>query len=642
MPSFSRARIPTTHSIRLAESLQTVNDATTKFGGTVMDLSLSNGDAASTLVDLMGGLDAFSTAVSNYESKMFTSAEQSAMDAAAGYTDMSNALAAVGYAVPATSDQFKAIVNSLDLTTTAGQDAYAAFMSVTDGAAAFYDQAKAISDAATAMSQDLTVRAYVAEGLDAEATLYQLRIDQLDEIAKAEESGLYTTEQITALKIVQEEEWAKAVTDASAQVSDAMQSLIDSSQTALENLLDLQTTLLNKWKSLSTSDSSLSPQAAYEAAQAAFADASKPENYANLPDAIDKLLAASEAYNAHGAAYQSDYQKALDMLAQAGEVTDPTLEKVDKQISLLDAIKTALTDGTLADNSELVNQLGPNSTLQELISAWSDATKNANDSAKLTAASETYGRAYDAFSGEISAAQAAYTAGGSLADYTSSTQSALSTIETAYGTATEAGVTNFTDSSGASHGIGTTDDLSIMITAPLRYRTKEWAATGAQLAYNWDIGDSSAGQPDLQYDVAGFSYTDRKPNGIIDMNDYYALMEMAAGTRALPTYAVGSPFISSDQVAQLHEGEAVIDAQNNAFAQKYGFKVQTSGGNNDAVVAKLVEQIAELKEQNKHQAATVKVLSASFQEVIRLLGGQNKITAEIASKTRLASLQRTA
>ena len=45
--------------IRLSEALQSVNENTQKFGGTVLALSLASASAASELVDKMGGLDTY-------------------------------------------------------------------------------------------------------------------------------------------------------------------------------------------------------------------------------------------------------------------------------------------------------------------------------------------------------------------------------------------------------------------------------------------------------------------------------------------------------------------------------------------------------------------------------------------------------
>jgi hypothetical protein len=660
--------------IRLAESLQTVNDATSKFGGTVMSLTLSSGDAASTLVDLMGGLDSFNTAVSNYESKMFTSSEQSAMDAAAGYTYMSNALAAVGYAVPATSDEFKAMVNSLDLTTTAGQDAYAAFMAVTDGAAAFYDQAKKVADATTALNNDLTVRSYTAAGDTVDASLYQLRIDQIAEVQKAEEDGLLTTEQITQLKIVQEEEWAKAVEDASATISEATQSLIDSSKSALTTMLSDQQTILNKMKGLLTTDSSLSPEAAYTAAQQNWQSALDSGDLSQLSDAAQTLLDASKAYNASGTAYQADYQAVLDALGTAAGIgTGATIYQVDNQITLLSDISDSLSNGDLATNTTLLDQLGTSGALYQAIQDWINNTNTGNKESTVAAASETFGKAYDTFQSDVSTAYNTYSTGGSsYAEYQSALTDSLSTVQTALTTATTAGVTNFTSvNTGQSYDIGsgiTMEDYfsghyvnnSKLITQAMpsveRQRTTDWASKGAELAYQWDIGTLST-MPDLQYDVAGYSYTDTKPNGIIDMNDYYALLEMAQGTRALPTYAAGG--LASGWSIVGEEGPELVNFTDPG--QVYPAEVtkdivqgKASGGNIDALIAKMSEQIAEtralrqeikemkahIEEVEKHSAAQVKVSSTGFSKTIEQADELNKKAAAMTSGVRLAALQR--
>jgi hypothetical protein len=599
---------------------------------------------------------------------MYTSGEQANINAAAGYSEMSAVLGNLGYSVPATSDEFKSMVNSLDLTTEAGQEAYAAFMSVTDGAAAFYDQAKKVADATTALNNDLTVRSYTAAGDTVDASLYQLRIDQIAEVQKAEEDGLLTTEQITQLKIVQEEEWAKAVQDASATISEATQSLIDSSKTALTTMLSDQQTILNKMKGLLTTDSSLSPEAAYTAAQQNWQSALDSGDLSQLSDAAQTLLDASKAYNASGTAYQADYQAVLDALGTAAGIgTGATIDQVDNQITLLSDISDSLSNGDLATNTTLLDQLGTSGALYQAIQDWINNTNTGNKESTVAAASETFGKAYDTFQSDVSTAYNTYSTGGSsYAEYQSALTDSLSTVQTALTTATTAGVTNFTSvNTGQSYDIGsgiTMEDYfsghyvnnSKLITQAMpsveRQRTTDWASKGAELAYNWDIGDSSAGQPDMQYDVAGYSYTDTKPNGIIDINDYYALLEMAAGTRALPTYASGG--LASGWSIVGEEGPELVNFT--APGQVYSSdqtkeilqKGQSNNGNFDALIAEiraLREELkdvkSELTEVKKHGAAQVKVSSAGFQQTIELSKQQVSSTKGIESKTRLADLQ---
>jgi hypothetical protein len=80
-----------------------------------------------------------------------------------------------------------------------------------------------------------------------------------------------------------------------------------------------------------------SPESRYRKMQAAFS-AATPENVSSL---AQEFLTSSRAYNASGAAYQSDYQAVMDRLTAQAGMTSAT--GIDQQINLLQEIKNALT-----------------------------------------------------------------------------------------------------------------------------------------------------------------------------------------------------------------------------------------------------------------------------------------------------------
>jgi hypothetical protein len=112
--------------------------------------------ARESLVDLFGGLDNLTAATQAYSQGFLTQAEQLAPVISSVQSEM----ARLGLAGVTTKDQFKAVVQSLNLSTDAGQQLYAALLGV---APAF---AKVI-DAATEMTQksnDLQIRLMTAQG----------------------------------------------------------------------------------------------------------------------------------------------------------------------------------------------------------------------------------------------------------------------------------------------------------------------------------------------------------------------------------------------------------------------------------------------------------------------------------------------
>jgi hypothetical protein len=83
-------------------------------------------EAASRLIELAGRVEGFSDATNSYYQNFFSEGEQTQ----AGLDSISAALAEVGLAMPKTRGEFRALVQSLDLTTESGQKQFIALMGV--------------------------------------------------------------------------------------------------------------------------------------------------------------------------------------------------------------------------------------------------------------------------------------------------------------------------------------------------------------------------------------------------------------------------------------------------------------------------------------------------------------------------------
>ncbi|MFP3384422.1 hypothetical protein, partial [Tritonibacter sp. SIMBA_163] len=106
---------------RLSGSLVAVNDAMDLLGRAAFDVSLAGADLASDLVEAFGGSDAFSVAISSYFSGFYTEAERSEVL----MRRLQEEFEALGIAMPTSRDGFRALVDSLDLTSEGGQALYA-------------------------------------------------------------------------------------------------------------------------------------------------------------------------------------------------------------------------------------------------------------------------------------------------------------------------------------------------------------------------------------------------------------------------------------------------------------------------------------------------------------------------------------
>ncbi len=115
---------------RLATNLTAVNAVMDSLGDNAFAVSLKGAGLASQLVDLVGGLEAFSNLTGTYYQNFYTSTEQ--FDAAV--ESMRDTLIEIGVsAMPKTREAFRALMEAQDLTTVSGQATYAALLQVSGG-----------------------------------------------------------------------------------------------------------------------------------------------------------------------------------------------------------------------------------------------------------------------------------------------------------------------------------------------------------------------------------------------------------------------------------------------------------------------------------------------------------------------------
>lgn len=142
--------------VRLAKEYQTVDVALRSIGMTFGQVGAASVGARTALVDLFGGLDAFTEQTAFFRENFLSEAEQMAPVIAAVKAEMER----LGLAGVTTKDAFKSVVLGLDLSTERGRETYAALMAV---APAF---AKT-SDYLASLSGELKETAKTAEQLAA-------------------------------------------------------------------------------------------------------------------------------------------------------------------------------------------------------------------------------------------------------------------------------------------------------------------------------------------------------------------------------------------------------------------------------------------------------------------------------------------
>lgn len=122
---------------RLATSLITVNSAFELLGVTMLEASIASGDMASRLIEQSGGGEAFAANLGTYYDNFYDQAEKTAYVT----EQVTAALASVGLQMPATRDEFRALVESQLALGESGAEAVAALLGVSGAFASVTESA---------------------------------------------------------------------------------------------------------------------------------------------------------------------------------------------------------------------------------------------------------------------------------------------------------------------------------------------------------------------------------------------------------------------------------------------------------------------------------------------------------------------
>lgn len=139
---------------RLGSSLQAVNSVFDTLGYTLLSASLASGDMASSIIDAFGGQERFGAQTGSYFQNYYSAAERRATL----QRQLTDEMDRLGFVLPATRDGFRRLVEAQRLTTTEGQQTYAALIGLSG---AFAEITQSSEEAAQALS-DATDRAFAA------------------------------------------------------------------------------------------------------------------------------------------------------------------------------------------------------------------------------------------------------------------------------------------------------------------------------------------------------------------------------------------------------------------------------------------------------------------------------------------------
>lgn len=148
-------------------------------------------EATQSVAELSGGFDRLNTNMGSYYNNFFDESEKSER----GLAQISEALAGVGLAMPKTRDEFRALVESLDLTSESQQKQYAALLDVNQAFAQFVPAAESVKGATEQLKNDFNAIADQQKSLSAKlfeltATDAQKRQAELDAALSVENRAI--------------------------------------------------------------------------------------------------------------------------------------------------------------------------------------------------------------------------------------------------------------------------------------------------------------------------------------------------------------------------------------------------------------------------------------------------------------------
>jgi hypothetical protein len=155
--------------MRVSKDYATIDAALSSIGMSFGSIGVASLAARERLIDLAGTLDDFVSQTDYFFNNFFSDADKVAF----GQAQINGAFGQLGISVPASIDQFKDLVQGLDLSTDAGQNMFEALMQI---APAFHDVQVAAQKAADDQKK-LQVQLLQAQGRTAEATALQRQID---------------------------------------------------------------------------------------------------------------------------------------------------------------------------------------------------------------------------------------------------------------------------------------------------------------------------------------------------------------------------------------------------------------------------------------------------------------------------------
>jgi hypothetical protein len=309
-------------------------DTATAFGA----VGVASYEARERLISLAGGIDALQSKTAFFTQNFLTEAEQMAPAIA----EVERVMADLGHAGVDTKDEFKALVQGLDLSTESGAMLYAQLMNIAPAflqVANFTELAaqkaaeKAIQIASQRSDLEIVIMELQGDAAGALAARRQIELNGMDESLRPLQQRIYALQdeasaaevasqaladhnafmaQVESKSVQRASETASIVdeqnrvwADFGTALTNAMQQAEESTRTFIDSINDFKASLL-----LDKQLSALSPEQQYVRAQSALINASGDD----VQGAARAFLEASRAYYGSGENYVADFNMVLGRL----------------------------------------------------------------------------------------------------------------------------------------------------------------------------------------------------------------------------------------------------------------------------------------------------------------------------------------
>lgn len=306
--------------IRVAKEQAVFSDAIARIGIDLSELSnVMQIDIGQSIIDMMGGLDEFTSATSEYFSKFYTESEQ--LDSLT--KSLTEAMGSMGLSMVYTRDEFRKLVESLDLTTESGQAIFAGLMEL---APAFDDYISALDKQQKA--EMAAIEAKEKAAIEAKEKAAQARLDEsikgLDKALAAEISTI--------------NESADAQISAITAARDARLEALDEEKSALQTMVSELTSLADRYRQVAEPDVTGSGKGLIEALEAAKAGNFELAKELQVGD-VSSASFGSQSDMAVAAAIQAGRMQQISDLAQIeADRASSRLSDVELQIEAEKAI----------------------------------------------------------------------------------------------------------------------------------------------------------------------------------------------------------------------------------------------------------------------------------------------------------------